>query len=120
MAARRGRGMSNRADILAVESILPVSVGRVVEQGVRAVDPKRVVLYGSRARGDALDNSDFDLAFVFSEAQRGRWIRFLADLDDAALTLRPVDLVDWNEASAPLREQIRKEGIILYERASSD
>lgn len=99
---------------------LPVSVGRVVEQGVRAVDPKRVVLYGSRARGDARDNSDFDLAFVFPEEQRGRWIRFLADLDDAGLTLRPVDLVNWNEASEPLREQICKEGIILYERASGD
>ena len=112
--------MSNQAVILAAESILPVSVGRVVEHGVRAVDPKRVVLYGSRARGDAQDNSDFDLAFVFPEAQRGKWIRFLADLDSSALTLRPVDLVDWNEASEPLREQILKEGIILYERASGD
>lgn len=112
--------MSIEAPMTISVARLPVSVQRVVEQGVRAVDPKRVVLYGSRARGDARENSDFDLAFVFPEAQHGAWIRFLADLDDAALTLRPVDLVDWNEASAPLREQIRKEGIILYERASGD
>lgn len=118
--ARRGRRMSNQAVILAAESILPVSVRRVVEHRVRAVDPKQVVLYGSRARGDARENSDFDLAFVFPETQRGRWIRFLADLDDAALTLRPVELVDWNEASEPLRAQICLEEIILYERASGN
>ncbi|MCD4727710.1 MAG: nucleotidyltransferase domain-containing protein [Pirellulales bacterium] len=112
--------MSIEASMMISVARLPVSVQRVVEQGVRAVDPKRVVLYGSRARGDARENSDFDLAFVFSKTQRGRWIRFLADLDDAGLTLQPVELLDWNEASEPLREQIRKEGIILYERASGD
>ncbi len=110
--------MGDKTARLADEITLPASVWRVVEQGVRAVDPRRVVLFGSRARGDARENSDFDLAFEFPEAQRGNWLRFLADLDDAALTLRPVDLVDWNEAAAPLREQIRKEGIGLYERGS--
>jgi len=112
--------MSNQAVILEDESMLPASVRLVVEHGVRAVDPKRVILYGSRARGDAQENSDFDLAFVFPQAHRGRWVRFLADLDDAALTLRPVELVDWNEVSEPLREQICKDGVILYERASGD
>jgi hypothetical protein len=37
-------------------------------------------------------------------------------LDDAAVTLLPVDLLDWNEASEPLRERISREGIVLYER----
>jgi predicted nucleotidyltransferase len=97
---------------------LPASIWRVVEFGVRAVDPTRVILYGSRARGDARDHSDYDLAFVFSPDHRDRWIRFLADLDDAALTLLPVDLLDWNEASESLRDEIGKEGITIYEHAS--
>jgi len=106
--------------VVSIESTLPVSIGRVVEFGVRAVEPLRVVLYGSRARGDARENSDYDLAFVFPPAQHGKWVRFLADLDDAPVTLLPVDLLDWNEASEPLREEIRKEGITLYERNSGD
>ncbi|MCX5643826.1 MAG: nucleotidyltransferase domain-containing protein [Phycisphaerae bacterium] len=106
--------------LVSVESTLPASIGRVVEFGVRAVEPMRVFLYGSRARGDARENSDYDLAFVFSPAQHGKWVRFLADLDDAPVTLLPVDLLDWNEASEPLREEIRKEGITLYERNSGD
>jgi predicted nucleotidyltransferase len=94
---------------------LPASIWRVVEFGVRAVAPMRVVLYGSRARGDARKHSDYDLAFVFPESHRECWIRFLADFDDAALTLLPVDLLDWNDASESLRGEIGKEGITIYE-----
>jgi predicted nucleotidyltransferase len=101
----------------SADVVLPASIWRVVELGVRAVAPSRVILYGSRARRDARENSDYDLAFVFAAERRGRWLRFVADLDDAAATLLAVDLLDWNEAPASLREQIGKEGVILYERA---
>ncbi len=46
------------------------------------------------------------------------WVRFLADLDDAPVTLLPVDLLDWDETSDSLREKIVKEGITLYERSA--
>lgn len=100
--------------------MLPASIWRVVEEGIRSVDPQQVILFGSRARGDSRENSDFDLTFVFPETHRDRWIRFLADIDDDALTLMTLDLVDWNEASDPLRLQISMEGIVLYERISRD
>lgn len=112
--------MGYGAAVATLEAVLPTSIRRVVESVVRAVDPTRVILYGSRARGDARDNSDYDLAVVFPQDRRNRWIRFLADYDDAALTLLPVDLLDLSEASEPLREQISKEGVTLYERATGD
>ena len=96
--------------------VLPASIRRVVDFGVRAVDPDQVILYGSRARGEGRRESDYDLAFIFSEDRRAQWARFVVDLDDAALTLLPVDLLDWNEASASLRERVLNEGIVLYER----
>ena len=68
----------------------------------------------------ARTNSDYDLAFVFPKENRRQWVRFLADYDDAALTLLPVDLVDWSDASPSLRERINKEGITLYERVPHD
>ena len=104
--------------IVAGDIVLPDSIHRVVELGVRAVDPGRVILYGSRARGSGREDSDYDLAFVFPKDRHGRWVRFVVDLDDAAVTLLPVDLLDWNEASGPLREQISNEGIVLYERSA--
>ena len=102
------------------ESVLPASIRRVVELGVCAVDPDKVILYGSRARGDARRDSDYDLAFVFLKDRHDRWVRFVVDLDDAAVTLLPVDLVDWNEASGALRDRICSEGIVVYERSAAD
>ena len=112
--------MGSEAAFTAADAVLPASIRRVVESAVRAVDPTRVILYGSHARGSARKNSDYDLAFVFPPDRRDKWIRFLADFDDDALTLLPVDLLDWGETSEPLRERIRKEGITLYERPSND
>ncbi len=109
----------NKEPTVLLDPALPASIQRVVKLGIRAVDPQRVVLYGSRARGDARSNSDYDLAFDFPKDHRGRWLRFVTDLDDAPVTLLPLDLLDWNEAPAALRTQIDKEGIVLYERSPS-
>ncbi len=105
---------------IAANVVLPASIRRVVEIGVRAVDPDRVILYGSHARGDAREDSDYDLAFVFPNDRYDRWVRYVVDLDDAAVTLLPVDLLNWNEASDSLRERICREGIVLYERRVGD
>ena len=47
---------------------LPMIVGRIV----RLVDPARIVLFGSRARGDARDDSDYDLLVVVEEVANRR------------------------------------------------
>lgn len=73
---------------------------------------RKVVLFGSRARGDYRERSDIDLA-VYD----GDFARFALDVDDETSTLLSYDIVDMNKSvDNELRESIEREGIILYEK----
>jgi uncharacterized protein len=81
---------------------------------------ERLVLFGSRARGDADADSDYDVA-VFLADLTDRWREFhrLADLrthllaeTGAFLEARPFRAGSYHDHT-PLMDQIRKDGIDL-------
>ena len=76
---------------------------------------EKVVLFGSRARGDEQERSDIDLAVVGPEITRKEWVRMWIDVDDAE-TLLSIDLVRFETASDQMKDSIVKEGVVLYER----
>jgi predicted nucleotidyltransferase len=78
---------------------------------------ERVWLYGSRARGDNFDRSDIDLAVEAPAMKAPDWLRMKFDLVDEAPTLLLIDLIRLEEAPDHLREQIRQEGVVVYERS---
>jgi uncharacterized protein len=98
---------------------LPPSIRRLIDYGIQTVAPDRVILFGSRARGDAREDSDYDLAFDFSDERQLYWLRFVTSADDLPITLRPTDLVAWREASPELKQRIKREGILIYERSEN-
>ena len=63
--AARGATISPHGDAVGW---LPHIVGRIVN----AVDPMRIVLFGSRARGDARPDSDYDLLVILDQVQDRR------------------------------------------------
>ena len=72
----------------------------------------KVILFGSRARGDFKRTSDIDIAVT-----GGDFVRFALDVDEETNTLLEYDIVDLDsDMQDELRESIRKEGIILYEK----
>jgi predicted nucleotidyltransferase len=77
---------------------------------------ERVILFGSRARGDAGARADIDLAVEAPTADPLRW----SDIEEAAEnapTLLMIDLVRLETAPAELATVIRSEGRVLYERS---
>jgi predicted nucleotidyltransferase len=73
----------------------------------------RVWLFGSRARGDALRRSDFDLAF---EPLDGFDAASLFAFEDAVEhdpeIIYPIDLVNLSEAGDLLRTRVEQEGVL--------
>lgn len=87
----------------------------VVIEEIRALAQKyhikKVILFGSRARGDFRSKSDIDLAILGND-----FSRFVLDVDETTSTLLEYDFVDLNRGvSRDLMESIDKEGVVLYE-----
>jgi len=91
---------------------------------LKAYDPERIILFGSRARGEADEYSDYDL-IVIKRTDRP----FLERLSDMIPYLRqitpPADILVYTPeefegmADIGLGWIVRQEGVILYERPSS-
>ena len=71
----------------------------------------RVRLFGSRARGDSRTWSDIDVAVQASPALTAGVLSELREALEESSCLLHVDVVDWNNADAALRESITREGI---------
>ncbi|WP_230192822.1 nucleotidyltransferase domain-containing protein [Paenibacillus sp. CECT 9249] len=80
---------------------------------------RRVFLFGSRAKGDADERSDIDLAVEAPEADEREWLEIMHQLEDFE-TLLAMDIIRLDEASSSLREVIYKEGQIVYEQPKGE
>ncbi len=71
---------------------------------------RQVTLFGSRARGDAHERSDIDLAVSGGDVER-----FSLDVDEETSTLLSFDIVNLDRPVQPeLLESIRREGRVIY------
>ena len=72
---------------------------------------KKVILFGSRARGTNSERSDIDLA-----VSGGNALDFYYDVEEKAHTLLMFDVVKLDKGiSEELQNEINKDGVILYE-----
>ncbi|MEK7727502.1 MAG: nucleotidyltransferase domain-containing protein [candidate division KSB1 bacterium] len=109
---------------LKTEKITPALIDYVVAKIVREIQPEKIILYGSFARGDFHEDSDLDL-FIIKESDEPN--RLLRRKVDQLLTGRlfPVDIrvrkpaeVEWNfqERNPFYLYHIFKDGKVLYDR----
>lgn len=73
----------------------------------------KIVLFGSRARGDNGDKSDVDIA-VYGCSD---FVNFKLDVEEKVWTLLTFDIVNMDESiSEELAGEIRKDGVAIYEK----
>ncbi|NLI93459.1 MAG: nucleotidyltransferase domain-containing protein [Peptococcaceae bacterium] len=74
----------------------------------------KLVLFGSRARGDHTPVSDYDIA-IFQKSLSPLDQACLSEEVDEIQTLKKIDIVFVRENTADeLAERIRREGVIIY------
>lgn len=72
----------------------------------------KIILYGSRARGDSQEGSDIDIALdIGHKIERHIIVKIIEDLESSTLPIN-FDIVDLNNVSKELKEQILKYGKI--------
>jgi predicted nucleotidyltransferase len=89
-----------------------------IEQLKQLAFVKRIYLFGSRARGDASERSDIDLAIDCPQATGTDWLK-VVDIIDNADTLLKIDCVRLDQTTQPLRNKLSQEGIVIYEYPNS-
>lgn len=101
--------------LLASVDNLPTSIKRLINLAVEYLSPSKIILFGSQADGSAKEYSDFDLAFFFPPEKQANWLRFKADVEEKPITLRKVDLINYQAASEELKQSILTSGIIVFQ-----
>ncbi len=102
-------------------------IQKMADTIVREVDPAQIILFGSRARGDADAHSDVDLLIVqdrpFSSLrgrleQKGRLWRVLAKFGVPVdiLMYAPDQLDKWRDSRNHVIGHALREGKVVYER----
>ena len=99
----------------------PEKMQAAIERLVTAAQPTRIILFGSRARGDADDRSDVDL-LVIKPRVENRYEELVALDRSLAGILMPVDILLVSEAEFEERAEqpgtveraARKEGRVLH------
>ena len=99
---------------------LPEAVRRMLAAG----SPEKIILFGSRARGDARPESDFDF-LVVEHSGRPRYERAvpyfsaLAGLfpEEDVVVWTPEEIEAWSQVPNHFITKAYREGVVLYERS---
>lgn len=98
-------------------------IQEIVHRIVELIQPEKILLFGSRARGQARRESDLDLLVIASSSEP-RWCRSAPLYGALSDVLMPMDIMvytpeeveDWSEVPRAFVTTAFREGKVLYEK----
>lgn len=103
----------NRGAVRPMQYNLPERVLKDICLFARKHSVKKIILFGSRARGTHTERSDVDIA-VYG----GNFDSFYWDIKENVHSLLMFDVVEADgHISEELKNEIKKDGIVIYEKA---
>jgi predicted nucleotidyltransferase len=107
------------------KTVEPTILSEVIRRIVEVVQPEKIVLFGSGARGEMGPNSDLDLMVVKAGvAHRGKLTELIYSnlwgVGQAVdvLVVTPEDIETYKNSFCLVIEPALREGIVVYDRAS--
>jgi len=95
----------------------------IVERLLATGQPQKIVLFGSRARGQASNDSDYDLLVIENSDQpryrrAAPYRRALKDLGTSKdiVVWTPNEILEWRNVPNAFITTALREGVVLYER----
>lgn len=89
------------------------AVLREISSYARIHGIQKVILFGSRARGNHTKRSDIDIAISGGDAASFYW-----DIKEKSHTLLTFDVVEMDKGiSEELQKEIERDGVVIYEKA---
>lgn len=99
--------------ILNMKYNLPDRILRELSSFAKEHSITKIILFGSRARGTNTERSDIDIAVYGGDFDSFYW-----DVKEKTHSLLMFDIVQADASvSAELKEEIEKDGIVIYEKA---
>lgn len=103
----------NREAMRSMKYNLPERVLREICSFARKHSVEKVILFGSRARGNHTERSDIDIAVYGGDFDSFYW-----DIKEKVHSLLMFDVVEADgHISEELRNEIKRDGIVIYEKA---
>jgi predicted nucleotidyltransferase len=98
-------------------------LAKIVQRIVKQAHPIKIILFGSRARGDERPDSDIDILVVANsdEPRNRRSVPLYSVLSDIHVPMdivvyRPDEVRDWSRVPQAFVSTAIREGTVLYEK----
>ena len=94
---------------------------QIIDKIVACIDPVKIYLFGSRAKGDSRDDSDYDIAVIYDGELSKRDVKLtirkvfgLPDFSMDLFVLTSDELRRFNRIANTLEREITENGVVVY------